>query len=147
MNNEKFAKEIEETCYGAQITKLIWVAASLSYNNDLKELYENEWQQMQKDIDHILPEITPDDYDGFIEHLIDSNHLGLIAELHIPVPDKFHVKEGEDKPWAWSSGYGHCALHYIYADTMEELVQQMKNKSEQHFNSRYKSWLKKQAVK
>ncbi len=149
MNNETFAKEIEETCYSAQVTKLIWIAASLSYNNELKELFENDWRE--KEIEEMFPDIPASanfSFDSFVEYIKDYNYFGFIAELQIPVADNFMVNGSKkNHPSGWASSYGHCTVYYIYAETMDELLLKMKDQAKKHFDRNYKKWLKKEAVK
>ena len=134
-----------EQAYCSRIDKLFWIAGSFE-NSELKELLEELDDKQWKEL---FPEIFKSEYfeeykDEPREALINFKKFGLIAEIHIPTCDKFEYKNG--KPVSWSIHQGCCLVEYVYAETLEELMNKTEEKAEKVFQEFVKKDKKKQPL-
>lgn len=120
--------------HGAKIDKLFWIAGSLD-SSDLRELLED---MTDNDLKKCFPEIYESEYykeyrknDELRQALVDFRKFGLLAELHIPKADNFRYKDG--KPVSWSVHGGICSIEYVYAEDLENLMNEIEKVSEKVF--------------
>jgi len=134
MIHNKFLERFEQM-NGAYIEELYWIAGSMD-KTSLKELLDNF---SYDDFKKIFPGLTLtkseyNDYwssDEILRLFIDYDKLGLLAKIHIPVCDKFRYDN--NNPISWSVNNGHCRIEYVYAETLEELINKIKKVSENLF--------------
>ena len=124
--------------HGTKIDKLFWIAGSIK-NNDLKDLLDSI---TEKEYKNLFPDIFESKdlksyfkdclyADDTIQALIDLWKFGLIAKIHIPKCDNFVYKD--DKPVSWSVHDGISRIAYVYAETLEELINEIEKKSKEVF--------------
>lgn len=117
-----------------RIAKLFWIAGSLS-NYELEDLL----QEMEDlNFKNCFPDIFNSEYfeqyrddKQLIQALVDFNKFGLIAEIYIPKADNFKYEKGE--PVSWSVHEGNCRVEYVYAETLELLMDGIEKTSESVF--------------
>lgn len=135
MNNREYVKFFDEEVSSSFINKMFWIAASFN-SQDLKELLsdisDKGWEQC-------LPDVFKSKYfseyidDGdFLELLADFGKFGFIAEIHHPVHYNF-IFDKNGNFQSCSSNDGVYRTSYVYAETVEELVEKIKINSERIF--------------
>lgn len=86
------------------------------------------------DFHSIIPSVTKEEYDGYddkVEILTDYDRWGFIAECAFNVPQKFSFREdGSFQSCSNSSMY---YPFYMYADSMEELLDKIIKKDKKMF--------------
>lgn len=119
---------------GAKIDELFWIAGSISSNNDdlesfMEGLRDKDWEEAFPDIYNSESFQEYLDNNEVRQALIDFNKFGLIAEIHIPECDNFRYSDN-GKPASWSVHEGKCRVKYVYAETLEELIEEIERISE-----------------
>lgn len=118
------------------IDKLIWIAGALE-SEQLHDLLENlDWKVWEQ----LFPKtLTRKEWkkavkaNELVHALIHFRRLGLVAEIHCPQLSKFRFEEG--KPKAWQVNRGISSIYYVYAETLEDLLTKIEERSEAHFQS------------
>jgi hypothetical protein len=133
-----------EQMNGTYIEKLYWIAGSID-NSSLKELLDDfSFDDFKK----IFSGLTKSEYNDYWKNnelsqlFIDYDKLGLFAKIHIPICDKFKYNN-DNNPVSWSVNNGHCRIEYVYAETLEELINKIEKISEKLFQKFIKNDLKK----
>ena len=125
-----------EQMSSVRIETLIWVAGAISSSDSkvadfLLEIPERELKKM-------FPEIgESEEFGNYIENndfdqaLVDYKKFGFLAEVHFPKCSGF--KFDGDRPFAWRVNEGYCTVMYFYAETTENLVEQIEKYHKIHF--------------
>lgn len=142
MNHKEMLERFEQAG-SAKIDKLFWIAGSIESNDliSLIEDFEDEnWER-------VFPEIYKSEHFEYYKSdkdslfgLYDFNKLGFLAEVHIPQCSNFSFMKNK-KPYAWQTG-AISHLEYVYAETPEELINQVEERAKYWFQydlSKHKS--------
>lgn len=130
-------KEISDRFVGIRdthISKLIWIAASLEYSEDLNGIMED---LSDKNWKNLFPEIHDSEYfedfkENPLEALLDFEKLGFLAEINIPICRDFSFTvNGEVDGYTSSPGY--CRIEYAYAETTDQLMADIEQKADRLF--------------
>lgn len=126
MTNKEAFKRFDEA-QGAVIDKLIWIAGASNRTSEIKEFLED---MRAKDIEQCFPEVYADEYfndyfneNGLYQLIWQYEKFGLLAEVHVPEPRNIRFDKS-GKPTSWSTG-GISTMVYVYAETLEELMQKI----------------------
>jgi len=134
MSNNKESVERFEQAHAAKIVSLFWIAGSLE-ESGLKEMLD---EVSNDDFERMFPDV----YNGgisaeyhageeLLQGLIDYNKFGFIAEVNFPKCDEFRFEN--NRPVSWSVHDGVCSVKHVYAETTEELLQEIELQGERHF--------------
>jgi hypothetical protein len=140
MTNIEAVERFDQS-HSVRISKLFWIAGSLS-DSDLEDF-------LQELDDEYLDKWFPDadylnqyrDDSQLVQAFVDFNKFGMIAEINIPKADNF--KYEKDKPVSWSVHEGNCRVEYVYAETLELLMNEIEKTSESVFQEYIKKDKKK----
>lgn len=143
MTNIEAVKRFDKS-HSVRIAKLFWIAGSLSdsdledFLQELDDEYFNKWFP---DSDY-LNQYRDDNQ--LVQAFVDFNKFGLIAEINIPKADNFKYERG--KPVSWSVHEGNCRVEYVYAETLELLMDEIEKTSDSVFQEYIKKDKKKNAA-
>lgn len=126
------------------LNRIFWIAAQSDSSElaefldeikvrDLKELFPDVAGQMYDIEDDSDDDFDCAESDIILEHLINSNYLGFIGELYVPVIGDVSF-DSEGNPDGWSSSKGHCMIFTIYADRLDELFGLAHSTSQNEFD-------------
>ncbi len=93
-------------------------------NEELEEFFDNA---DENDFDRLFYGIDRDDLDTFLQGLLHNAKLGFLVQVSTPVMRA----AGSGFSYSWGSYY----LHWLYADTMESLIEQAEDWAEQRRQS------------
>lgn len=128
------AVERIEQSHGAKIERLFWIAGSLS-NNDFDEVLSG---MTDEEFQGCFPEIYQSEYyeeykeeNQLGQALVDYKKFGLLAEVHIP--EAYNFKYNNEKLVSWAIHGGVCLIEYVYAESLEELLEQIEKAGDKVF--------------
>lgn len=117
--------------HNAHVEKLFWIATSYEskpLKDFLTEIYEDEL------FNEVFKLNEKAEVDDPLEAIQDWNKLGFVAEVHYPVLSDFKYKDGENNPWTFSGGKGHCRIEYLYEENLDNLILSIEDKAAKLFN-------------
>lgn len=123
MTNLEVLQRIEQTPGNARIEKLIWIAAQLEDDSQIKEFMEELPVQFYM---NYMPEIYNSNYfsdyhDNPIEGIVNFEYYGFLAEVFLPKLSDFSFGDGNN-PTSWRSSPGYCSIEYVYAESLPVLI-------------------------
>ncbi len=143
MTNYEAVERFDQS-HGVKMEKMFWIAGSLG-SSDFKDLLD---EMDDKDFKKCFPEIYKSEYFGeyrqdeeLVKALVDFKKFGLLTEIHIPEADNFRYKDGN--PVSWSVHQGICRVEYVYAETLEQLMDEIEKSAEKVFQEHVKKDKKK----
>lgn len=123
-----------------KIERLFWLPAQL----DSEEFFNLICDLSEDEIEAVFPNhyMKFDDYDDSYEFLTDNQLelTGFIAEVMIPNYSNFYFSEG--KPVSWSVMHDELIVQYVYAETLDDLLNKVEFVSDAIFNSYVQKALK-----
>ena len=140
--NEYLFKKIEQTHGGAYFENLILIANEACRDKPsetLKEFTHLEpieiakvlgWNDKESTLKIIEDSIEEDE---FSHKLLQYNMTGFLAECRMPECSNFSFKLGRKKPISWSVHGGICSIFWVYAESIGELVEKLKEEAEELF--------------
>ena len=129
MLNEKAVTRFEQA-HGVKIEKMFWIAGSIE-NSSLNDLIAD---MDDKQFKNCFPEIlNVKVYEkDFLQALIDYDKFGIVAEILIPIANSFKYSS-DGTLLGWSSSGGYCRIDYVYAETLELLLNEIEKSADKHF--------------
>lgn len=101
----------------------------------LDALTENEWKDAFPEImenKEKYEEYFLNGSDGILRALDDYKKYGFLATIHITFCDGFKFdKEGNPVKWEYHDGM--ATIKHVYGDTMEELIEKIREKEQKEF--------------
>lgn len=137
MKNKEVMQRIEQA-HGF-VSKMFWVATSLE-DSDLKEfINEMDEDSFAKTFPTVLKSEYFSNYlgpegEGLFQAIIDHELYGFVAEVQIPKCSHFSFLEETGKPIGWSVSTGVRRIEYVYAESVEELIDAVEVVSEKVFH-------------
>ncbi len=145
-DNKFFLEEFDQS-KGVEISKLVWISASIEGNPDLTDILgsidKNELVKMIPDLAPVKKHLDLRKTTEVIQFLIDKDKFGFLAEVLVPVAKEIRFKNG--KPIGWTSSRGHSYVGYIYGETRAELLQKASDMALKFFNEEVAKQKKKKA--
>ena len=140
--NKYLFKKIEQTKGGAYFENLILIANEVCKSKPsemFEEFTELEpieiakvlgWNDKKETLKFIKDSIKDEE---FAHTLLQHDMTGFLAECRMPECSNFRFTEGKEKPTSWSVHGGICTIFYVYAESIGELVEKLKEESEKLF--------------
>ena len=140
--NKYLFKKIEQTKGGAYFENLILIANEVCKSKpsemfeEFTELEPSEiakvlgWNDKKETLKYIKDSIKDEE---FAHALLQHDMTGFLAECRMPECSNFRFTEGKEKPTSWSVHGGICTIFYVYAESIGELVEKLKEESEKLF--------------
>jgi hypothetical protein len=140
--NKYLFKKIEQTKGGAYFENLILIANEVCKSKPsemFEEFTELEpieiakvlgWNDKKETLKFIKDSIKDEE---FAHTLLQHDMTGFLAECRMPECSNFKFTEGKEKPTSWSVHGGICTIFYVYAESIGELVEKLKEESEKLF--------------
>lgn len=140
--NKYLLKKIEQIKGGAYFENLILIANEVCKSKPsemFEEFTELEpieiakvlgWNDKKETLKFIKNSIKDEE---FANTLLQYDMTGFLAECRMPECSNFRFTEGKDKPTSWSVHGGICTIFYVYAESIGELVEKLKEESEKLF--------------
>lgn len=129
MNNIDVEEFLTQECQSSSIERLVWIAAARNSEiNDLLELTSDN------EIESLFPGIPLEEND-FAEGLRYAGRLGFLARVYMPIPINVRFKnDNYENGEVVGYGVGGAAtIVYAYAETTEDLLQEIKKGVEPRF--------------
>lgn len=147
MTNLEFADRFDQF-NNARIDQLMWIA-TCTEGRELEDFLE---AMNDDDFKQVFPEIAenPDLFSyredqEMIQLLLDYSKYGFIARVLYPSHSDF-VFDQNDKVVDCSVHFGRCRIGYVYAETPEDLINQIEKQSDSMFDQYIEDFKKKQQV-
>lgn len=139
-------EELEKS-RGAYIDKIVWIMASLG-TSTLYDMLEDVDQKRLKEIlplvaGTIIYHIEEREKDMVDVTLIENGKLGFLAEVLVPIRNRFII--ADDGGISSSYSRGHCYVTHVYAESREELVEKIAETSEYYYNKDLEKFKNKQS--
>jgi len=139
--NSKVVDKLDQA-HSARIEKMVWIAAQ----TETSELSDMIDQLDEEDWNFYFPEIFKSehfDIEDSVEEkkiaLFDEQKFGFLAIVNYPYLSNFRFdKNGEFK--SCSVNPGHCRVVCHYAESTDELIQQIEGRAELMFKEFVKDW-------
>lgn len=126
MTNKNAFERLSEMKGGPKIEKLFWIAASAE-SRELSDFVDEFDDRVWK---RLFPEIYQiSDFDDCIDDgeavslLLYFGKLGFLAEVYIPQCTNFKFEN--DKLVSWAVYGGICTSEYVYAETLDGLIDEI----------------------
>lgn len=137
--NINASNELEDKAFAARIENLFWLASqvdSYEFKEKLNEMPEHVVKKLFPELNDLFDFAEDDevDFDVAPEYLKDANKLGFFAEIHVPIMSNFTF-DGDNNPKHWSASRGHCRICYCYAETTEQLIDEIIKEAKGVFDS------------
>ena len=124
-------KELHTICLDNQvsITKILPIFGQGHWNflgsddgEFIEELFVSNFHPtVQLLLDQLGNDVEPA---NFLEAMIQSEKLGMLVELSVPVPRDFFTYDEnptKDSPWSWSSSQSWRQVQVVYIENLEDL--------------------------
>lgn len=132
MNNQTLKAILEET--GVRVGKLFSILISIhdaDFEDFLEELEEKDWQRLFPNI-YKSPSFQPCFNSSECSDLLDEHgKYGFIAQIFIPSNYSFKFENDEAVSWITNTGINNIA--YVYSETIEGLVREIKREAKASF--------------
>lgn len=150
MNHESIFDELNAKKH-VSIEQLTYIALTDTETlfNYLDDFSKDNWKEAFPDIyqsENFEKHYHNQENFGVLEAIDEFKKYGLIAELRISFCDGFKFDEnGEPKEWEYHDNIGRVA--YVYADTFEELIDNIRAKESEVFQHHLNQFKEKQFSK
>lgn len=126
----------------ANISNLIWIAGSWETHDNIEEFMRDVDDDFYKDY---MPEIyNSEHFESYksepFEALIDFQKFGLLAEINLPKIERVNVADGKVTSWGINSS--EQEFHFVYAETLEELLVITEKLADERRNKAFEDALK-----
>ena len=133
MNNKEFHLHLIENTSGVEIETLVWIAAAGKEEVD-DLFFDIEYTNIAVS----LPFITQEEAElaiednSFSDLFYDKGLYGFLAEVHLPECNNFRFNDA-CRPIYWSVNKGISQVNLVYAETIEDLQQEILKAWDRHF--------------
>lgn len=144
--NKYLMKRLEEAHLSPKIENLVFITAEAMRGESTSDAFDEFMSDDTESIRKTLGWKDTDEVRNLIDSEVEEKSLawtmtkyerdGFLAEVHFDEPRNFHFDE-TGKVRGWTSG-GVCYVHWIYADSIGELVENILEKDEQEFQEAVK---------
>lgn len=128
--NGVYADEIY-TIHDAKDNLSLKISLNYILDNFTDDDWKNTFPDIYESIDWDDYVVESEDEENSIKILYNYNKLGIFTTIVFPELSNF--KFDGNNPIDWHVSNGHSGYIYVYADTIDELINKIKNKSKEIF--------------
>lgn len=135
VNNTNYQEIFEHETNHSYINKLFWIAAQME-NDDLNDLIgdlnEDQWFDLLPDLRNSKFFLEYFNEGNMKEMLFENGKFGFIAKVNHPNCTDFKFNKNGEFSSCSIEGW-RCRISYVYAETIDELTNKIKEVSEKLF--------------